>query len=86
MWIELGKERPNGFVINKNRTWINTDTIVRVEFLEENNVLTATVVTTKPGGSDRTLYRGDDASRIKIALEHIRNSDNWQPLLDYEVS
>jgi len=81
MWLELGKERPGGVPQNNPRIWVNTDHIVRVEFIQEGAVLTATVISTKPGGSDRTIFKGDDAERLRLALNMERS---WQPLLDYE--
>ena len=81
MWLELGKERPGGVPQNNPRIWINTEHIVRVEFLQEGPVLTATVISTKPGGSDRTIFKGDDAERIRLALNSVRG---LSPLLDYE--
>ena len=82
MWLELGKQRP-GVVLQDPQPiiWINTDHIVRVEFIEE-GALTATVTSTKPGGSDRTIFRGDDAERLRRALNKICD---WQPLLDHEL-
>lgn len=81
MWIELGKERPGGVPQNNPQIWVNTDHIVRVEFMQEGSVLTATVTSTKPGGSDRTIFKGDDAQRLLLTLKEERA---WQPLLDYE--
>jgi hypothetical protein len=82
MWLELGKERPGGVPQNNPRIWVNTDHIVRVEFIGEGAVLAATVISTKPGGSDRTIFKGDDATRLLMALKEERL---WQPLLDYEM-
>jgi hypothetical protein len=81
MWIELGIERPGNTQPSQNRIWINTDHVVRVEFIQEGNINVATVTTTKPGGSDRTIFRGDDAERLKLALI---NERTWKPLLEYE--
>lgn len=83
MWIELGIARPGPNVQDKpQNVWINTDHIVRVEFMQDSGQpLTATVTTTKPGGSDRSVYKGDDAERIKLALKHERG---WYPKLDFE--
>lgn len=83
MWIELGIPRPGVVPATANRVWVNTDHIVRAEFLMEGDNLTVTVVSTKPGGSDRTVFSGDDAKRIKLTLE--REGCGWQPLLDYEL-
>jgi len=82
MWLELGKERPGGVPQNNPRIWVNTDHIVRVEFTQEGPMLTATVISTKPGGSDRTIFKGDDAERLRLALNV---ECNWKPLLDYEI-
>ena len=83
MWLELGKERPGSVSQDAQPIiWINTDHIVRVEFIQEGAVLTATVTSTKPGGSDRTVFKRDDAERLRIALNKCRD---WQPLLDYEI-
>ena len=82
MWIELGIERTVNTQPSQNRIWINTDHVVRVEFIQEGNINVATVTTTKPGGSDRTILRGDDAERLKLALI---NERTWKPLLDYEL-
>ena len=82
MWLELGKERPGSVPQNNPRTWVNTDHIVRVEFIVEGAALAATVISTKPGGSDRTIFKGDDATRLLMALKEERL---WQPLLDYET-
>jgi hypothetical protein len=82
MWLELGRERPGSTSQNNNaRIWYNTDHIVRVEFIPEGTNLTATVISTKPGGSDRTIFKGDDAQRILQALQH---EEKWKPKLDYE--
>jgi hypothetical protein len=85
MWIKLGVERP-GVVsqVPSKLTWINTDHIVRVEFEQSGNETVATVTSTKPGGSDRTIFKGDDAERLRLTLEHIKQSD-WEPLLGYEI-
>lgn len=84
MWIELGIPRPGvAPAVSSNRIWVNTEHIVRAEFLAEGDNLTVTVVSTKPGGSDRTVFQGDDAKRLKLALELERG--HWQPLLDYEL-
>jgi len=85
MWLELGKERPGGVPQNNPRIWVNTDHIVRVEFIQEGAVLTATVISTKPGGSDRTIFKGDDAERLRLTLNMERSRPGWQPLLDYEM-
>ena len=57
MWLELGN------------IWLNTDHLVRVEFVTTNNALTATLITTKPGGSDRTFMTGEDAQKLKTFFE-----------------
>jgi hypothetical protein len=83
MWIELGIVRPGSTSQEKPpNIWINTDHIVRVEFVQDSNKpLTATVITTKPGGSDRSVFTGDDAERIKLSLQEQRI---WCPKLDFE--
>lgn len=83
MWIELGVIRPGVVLPQSTRTWVNTDHIVRVEFLTEGNKLTATVTSTKPGGSDRTIFQGDDAERLRLAMNLERGP--WQPYLDFEL-
>jgi hypothetical protein len=80
MWLELGKERPGGVPQNNPRIWVNMDHIVRVEFLPDGS---AVVISTKPGGSDRSIFRGDDAERLKLVLNHLSGKD-WVPTLDYE--
>jgi hypothetical protein len=50
--------------------WINLDTIVRVEFLDSAGKKTATLISVKPGGSDKTVLAHDDA----IILENYFNS------------
>ena len=84
MWIELGIPRP-GAVHPEIKTWINTDHIVRIEFMQNGD---ASVITTKPGGSDKTMFRGDDAQRIKLTMEHIKwlqtQGGEIQPVLDHE--
>lgn len=82
MWIELGIPRPGTVQNPVQRTWVNLDHVARVEFLQEGGKLTATVITTKPGGSDRSIFQGDDAERLKLALSE---SQQWRPLLDFEV-
>ena len=82
MWIELGKKRP-GESQDEPIIWINTDHIVRVEFMQENQ-LTATVTSTKPGGSDRTIFRGDDAERLRLLLNRERQQVGWKPSLESE--
>lgn len=74
MWIELGIEKPGPFPAKKERMWFNTDHIVRVEFTEENNVLVATVTSVKPGGSDRTILRAEDAERMRVALNKMKEA------------
>lgn len=80
MWLELGKERPGGVPQNNPRIWVNMDHIVRVEFLPDGS---AAVISTKPGGSDRSIFRGDDVERLKLVLNHLRGQE-WVPTLDYE--
>ena len=81
MWLELGKERPGGVPQNNPRIWVNTDHMVRVEFTQEGPKFTAIVISTKPGGSDRSVFAGDDAERLRLALNIERT---WAPQLDYE--
>lgn len=70
MWIELGIPKlPD---VSQNRVWINTDNIVRIEFTKEGSINQAKVITVKPGGSDTTLFLGDDADRIREAMEKLR--------------
>lgn len=84
MWIELGIPRP-GVNFGKEgpppRIWMNTDHLVRAEFTQENGILVANVITTKPGGSDRTILKGYDAERLRLALNM---EVTWKPLLDFE--
>ena len=94
MWVELGKPRP-GVNVNlagtnpNERTWINTDYIVSVKFNFNNNkAIFAEIVSTKPGGCDRTVLKDDDAERIHLALQEVKNSESskYLPcLLDYEI-
>lgn len=51
MWIELSTDAEMGSM------WVNTDHIVRIEFLKDDKEK-ATIITTKPGGSDRTVVTG----------------------------
>lgn len=84
MWIELGILRPGSIpTASSSRIWVNTDHIVRAEFLSEGSKLTATVITTKPGGSDRTIFNGDDAERLRLALDMERG--HWRPYLEFEL-
>jgi len=85
MWLELGKERPGGVPQNNPRIWINMDHIVRVEFTQEGPVLTASVISTKPGGSDKSVFRGDDAERLRLVMNHLQSAQIWRPNLDYET-
>ena len=85
MWLELGKERPGGVPQNNPRIWINMDHIVRVEFTQEGPSLVASVISTKPGGSDKSVFRGDDAERLRLVMNHLRNEQIWIPNLDYET-
>jgi len=69
MWLELSE------------AWINTDHLVRVEFtnkgLQQEAVqpcwLKATLITIKPGGSDRTFVYNDDASKLQTAINQLAN-------------
>lgn len=69
MWLELVYPKPGSNQINSSTVhssiWINFEHVVRVEFLQESNILVATVITTKPGGSDRSVYKGEDAEVIR---------------------
>jgi hypothetical protein len=66
-WLEIGNQ------------WFNLEHVVRVEFSgeEKPNLASkvasvpfqATIITVKPGGSDRTLLQGDDARKIKAILK-----------------
>lgn len=58
MWIKLSS------------FYLNMDHIVRVEFLQDSNRETVTLISTKPGGSDRTILYDEDAKIIKNWLEH----------------
>lgn len=61
MWLEL------------SNAWINTDHLVRVEFVTEESQLKATLTTIKPGGSDRTFVYDDDARKLQTMLESTRD-------------
>lgn len=70
MFVRIGIPRPDQTGASKDRAFINLDHIVRAEFTyDPKNNPTVTIVTVKPGGSDRTIYHGDDALRILQALE-----------------
>lgn len=66
-WLQIGSQ------------WFNMDHVVRVEFagVEFPNLASkvavapfqATVISVKPGGSDRTLLQGDDARTLKAYLQ-----------------
>lgn len=94
MWVELGKPR-SGMNVNlagtnpNERSWINTDYIVSVKFNFNNSkAISAEVVSTKPGGCDRTFLKDDDAERVHLALCEVRNADSHKYLpclLDYEI-
>lgn len=60
MWLELSVG------------WINTEHLVRVEFATEESKLKATLITVKPGGSDRTFVYEDDARKLQAMLESTR--------------
>ena len=94
MWVEVGRPRPGGNInlagTNPNeRTWINTDYIVSVKFNFNNcKAIFAEIVSTKPGGCDRTVLKDDDAERIHLALREVRSAESSQYfscLLDYEI-
>ena len=71
-WLELGIEKPGITPVDpKTNIWINMDQVVRVEFTKESNVLVATVITVKPGGSDRSIYKGEDAEIIRDYLKMV---------------
>jgi|APGre2960657404_1045060.scaffolds.fasta_scaffold00049_10 hypothetical protein len=56
MWLKL------------STSWLNMSNIVRVEFIEEKTSRLATVISVKPGGSDKTVYGSDDALLIEKYL------------------
>jgi hypothetical protein len=58
MWLKL------------STCYLNMNHIVRVEFNQDINRDSVTLISTKPGGSDRTILIDDDAKAIKIWLEH----------------
>ena len=53
--------------------YLNMDHIVRVELVQDSNRETVTLISTKPGGSDRTILHDQDAKIIKAWLD--RNLD-----------
>lgn len=63
-WLELS-----------NNNWLNLDHLVTVNFVHENDPDTgrrkfkATLITVKPGGSDRSFIFDADAEKLKTALE-----------------
>ena len=57
MWLEL------------RDAWINTEHLVRVDFTTDEGRFKATLITVKPGGSDRSFLYDDDASKLKAVLE-----------------
>lgn len=77
MWIELGIPRPDVVETTVARTWINTDHIFRVDFVTENKNTTATVISIKPGGCDRSIFQGDDADRL---LSLLKENRRWTTL------
>lgn len=81
MFIKLGIPRPNETNASTARAFINLDHIVTAEFsYDSKNIPTATIVTVKPGGSDRRIYNGDDALRILQAIE----TKELRTMLDHE--
>ena len=68
MWLELGIPKDNTPSNDiPPRIWLNMEHVVRIEFIESTK-LTARVITTKPGGSDLTIFYGDDAETIRDFL------------------
>lgn len=61
MWLKLST-----FYLNMNH-------IVRVELTQDANRDSVTLISTKPGGSDRTILFDEDARIIKSWLEHNLN-------------
>ena len=55
--------------IKLTTSWVNLNTIVRVEFLDNPTGKTATLISVKPGGSDKTVLGYDDASILEKFLE-----------------
>lgn len=81
MFVKLGIPRPNETNPARTRAYLNLDHIVTAEFDYDNyNVLNATIFTVKPGGSDRRVYKGDDAFRILQAIE----TKELRTMLDHE--
>lgn len=64
-WLELS-----------NNTWLNLDHLVTVSFVHENDADTgkrkfkATLITTKPGGSDRSFVFDEDATKLQSYLKN----------------
>jgi hypothetical protein len=51
--------------IKLTNCWINLDTIVRVEFSDNTTNKSATLISIKPGGSDKTVLAAEDASILE---------------------
>lgn len=69
MFVELGIPRPGSNDTTQNRVWYNISQIVRVDVVYDKNKVTATVISVKPGGSDRSIFENDDALRIIEAIK-----------------
>jgi hypothetical protein len=69
MWLELGVPKTDNVpsADTPPRVWLNMEHVVRVEITESGR-LTARVITTKPGGSDLTIFYDEDAKTIKEFL------------------
>ena len=89
MWVELGIPKLGTNLAAPNtRTWVNTNYIVSSKFdFVAGKVVSVEVVSTKPGGCDRTIFKDDDAERLYLVLERERDglvSSNWRPLVAHE--
>lgn len=58
MWLKL------------SNSYLNMNHIVRVELTQDTNRESVTLISTKPGGSDRTILFDEDAKIIKNWLSH----------------
>jgi hypothetical protein len=58
MWLKLSTQ------------WVNMANLVRVEIVEDGPTKVVTLVSVKPGGSDRTIVQGSDVAIIEEWLQN----------------
>ena len=59
--------------IKLTNSYMNLDNIVRVEILDNPTGKIATVISVKPGGSDKTVLGGEDAAILENFLNSKKN-------------